>query len=266
MKSVETVLRKEVQRLKEIRRKVLKRWKEVPTGSLKVADKGRKIDCYYKRAGMSKWKYLKKHERGIACALAQRDYDMELLKFAEQRIRVIERFLRKYEETDLRKVYRSTGPGRRLLLSESIVSDEEYVRRWLETGYEGLGFTEEENEIITERGERVRSKSEKIIADKLYALGIPYRYECPLVLRNHVVVHPDFTILCVSTRKEVYLEHFGMMNDEMYVDKTMNKLATYEKNGIYLGVNLFMTFETGKRVLNTRALDDMLRKLFCEEE
>ena len=255
MRSVENMLRKEAERLKEI-----------PVGSLKVANKERKIDCYYKEAGMSKWRYLKTSERGIACALAQRDYDIQLVKVAEERIRVIERFLDKYAETDLRKIYRNTNPGRRLLLSEGVVSDEVYVKRWLEFSYEGLGFEGEENEIITERGERVRSKSEKIIADKLYALGIPYRYECPLVLRNHIVVHPDFTILCVSTRQEVYLEHFGMMNDEIYVDKTMNKLATYERNGIYLGVNLFMTFETGKRVLNTRALDDMLRKLFCEEE
>jgi len=157
------------------------------------------------------------------------------------------------------------SPGRKKLVSEDVISDEQYVKHWQEFVYDGVPFSTEENEIITERGERVRSKSEKIIADKLYALGIPYRYECPLALRNDIVLYPDFTILRVSTQEEVYLEHFGMMSDEKYVDRTMNKLALYERNGIYPGVNLFMTFETGKRPLNTRALDDLLKKLFCEE-
>lgn len=123
----------------------------------------------------------------------------------------------------------------------------------------------EENEIVTERGERVRSKSEKIIADKLFALGIPYRYEYPLVLAGNVKVYPDFTILKMPEREEVYLEHFGMMDDIDYVDSAMYKLSTYEKNKIYLGVNLFITHENSRSPLNTRALDGMLRKIFFEE-
>ena len=124
---------------------------------------------------------------------------------------------------------------------------------------------DDEIEIITERGERVRSKSEKIIADKLYALGIPYRYEYPLVLSGNIRVYPDFIILKLPEREEVYLEHFGRMDDEEYVESVMYKLSTYEKNRIYLGVNLFVTHETSKNPLNTRALDGMLKSLFCEE-
>lgn len=190
-------------------------------------------------------------------------------------MKTVETFLQKYRKTDVDKIYQKMSPGRRALLaarSESdetqrgyIVSDEVYVEEWLSFTYEGKALSEGESEIVTERGERVRSKSEKIIADKLYALGIPYRYECPLVLQGNFTVYPDFTILQRATREEVYLEHFGRMDDPGYVEKTMNKLATYEKNGIYLGVNLFITFETGRRALNTRSLDDLLRKLFCEE-
>lgn len=265
MKSLETVLRREAMRLKEMAGRAEKRLEKSPQGCLKVVDKGRKLDCYFRREKKEEWKYLKKAERGMVCALAQRDYDLEFVRLARERIRAIESFLKKYEKTDLRKLDRKTGRGRRKLLGERFFCDEEYVRLWQEYKYEGLPFGEETSEIITEKGERVRSKSEKIIADKLYALGIPYRYECPLVLQNNIVMHPDFTILRVSTREEVYLEHFGMMSDDAYVERTMNKLATYERSGIYPGVNLFMTFETGKRVLNVRALDDMLRRLFCEE-
>ena len=115
---------------------------------------------------------------------------------------------------------------------------------------------------MTERGERVRSKSEKIIADKLYMLGIPYRYEFPIVLEGNIKMYPDFTILKMPERKEVYLEHFGKLDDEAYINITIMKLNTYEKNGIYVGVNLFFTYETNRKALNVKALDKMLRTLF----
>ena len=79
-------------------------------------------------------------------------------------------------------------------------------------------------------------------------------------------MYPDFTILNVLTREEVYLEHFGLMDDINYVENMMFKLNTYERNGIYLGVNLFITHETSKIPLNTRTLDGLIRKLFCTEQ
>ena len=57
----------------------------------------------------------------------------------------------------------------------------------------------------------------------------------------------------------------GMMDDMNYVNNFVFKLNTYEKNGIYLGVNLFFTYETSKKPLNVRALDEMLKKLWVEE-
>lgn len=67
-------------------------------------------------------------------------------------------------------------------------------------------------------------------------------------------------------REEVYLEHLGMMDDADYVGIVMHKLSTYERSGIYLGVNLFITYETAKTPLNTRSLDGLLQKLFCKVE
>ena len=115
---------------------------------------------------------------------------------------------------------------------------------------------------MTENGERVRSKSEKIIADKLHALGVPYRYEYPLVLDGNMKIYPDFMMLRMPEREETYLEHFGLMDDEGYVEKVMWKLNTYERNGIYLGVNLFITYETGRNPLNTKTFDRLIRSLF----
>ena len=109
----------------------------------------------------------------------------------------------------------------------------------------------------------MRSKSEKIIADRLFALGSSYRYEFPLQLNGNVVVYPDFTLLNIDTREEIYLEHCGLMDDPRYVQNLMFKLKTYEKNGIYLGINLFLTYENQRYPFNGKLLDVLMKDLFC---
>lgn len=39
---------------------------------------------------------------------------------------------------------------------------------------------------ITDKGERVKSKSELTIANALYRSKIPYKYECPIILHNGI--------------------------------------------------------------------------------
>jgi len=208
--------------------------------------------------------YLKKKDIKIAKEIAQRDYDVKLLKYAKARLHSIEMFLKKYEETDIKVIFQKMHPSRRELIDEIIISDEEYVKRWSEAVYTGKEFQDYESVIVTEKGERVRSKSEKIIADKLNLLGIPYRYEYPILLEGNIKIYPDFTILKMPERKEVYLEHFGRIDDVNYIDTTILKLNTYEKNGIFLGIQLFFTYETSKKPLNMKALDKMLKELFCQ--
>lgn len=130
----------------------------------------------------------------------------------------------------------------------------------LKEEYTGKEFFEEVPLHITERGERVRSKSEKILADKLFAMGIPYRYEYPLKMKGYGTIYPDFTILKVSSRTEVYLEHFGMMDDPQYCQKAVLKLQTYARNHIYPGKNLLVTFETLQTPLDMKSVEEMLRQ------
>lgn len=276
MKTMQSILKEEIKQLESIIVKAEKRLEHAPQGNLRITKKRKGVEYFYKnneeqeegdgiRSGR-KEKYIKKQERDLANAIAQRDYDMRVVKVAKERIRVIKRFLGKYEKTRMEAIYEKTNIYRRELIKEAeVVSDSEYILQWLAAEYEGKDFSDYETEIVTERGERVRSKSEKIIADKLYALGIPYRYEYPLTLEGKVIIYPDFTILRMPMREEVYLEHFGKMDDGEYVEKTIYKLRSYEKNGIHPGVNLFFTYETGKMPLNTRNLDQMMKKLFCAE-
>lgn len=255
-------LLKEKSQLQHLIVQAQQRLSSAPEGILNISNHSGQIE-YYSKNNKGQKRYLRKHEKPLAQKIAQRDYDTALIKLAEERIKAIENFLKTYEKTDLRTLYKKTNPYRRELISAPVVSDEEYVRQWLSVTYEGKPFSPNMPEFITNRGERVRSKSEKIIADKLNALGIPYRYEYPLVLNNNATLYPDFTVLCMPAREEVYYEHLGKLDDAGYVDDILYRINSYEKNHIYPGVNLFMTYESSTKPLNTRVLDDLFKALFC---
>ncbi len=237
MKTIQTILRDELKVMRKVKREAEKRLKDAPIGNLRVDNKGGRNEYYYKSEQEEKknGRYLKKEELVLAAKIAQRDYDRKIVRLAEERSKAIMSFLEKYEDTSLKKLYENTKIGRKNLIAADIISDEAYASQWRAVKYKGKKFEEGVAEIMTEQGERVRSKSEKIIADKLFRLGIVYRYECPLMLKEKITVYPDFTILKLPERKEVYLEHFGMMDDPKYVEQAVRKLALYERNGIYLG-------------------------------
>lgn len=266
MNSVISILEKELIELVKFITKLETKSKYKSEGRLRIDNKKSKCQYYYmdrkenSSAGHN-GRYMKKEELPLAKAIAQRDYDAIALKKAKERKKCIDTFINKYAKTDLKELYNKTHPQRRVLIETDVISDEEYVRRWLAVEYKGK--SEVEDDIVTERGECVRSKSEKIIADKLNMLNIPYRYEYPLMLDNGKTVYPDFTILKMPERKEVYFEHFGMIDDEEYFEHMIYKLNSYENNGIYMGINLFITYETSKKPLNTKTLNYKLKELFC---
>lgn len=268
MKTIETMLKEELNQLQIIIKDTNKRLKNVPSGRLRVLNKKTHREYYYiekENDGKGNGRYLKTKEKDLARKIAQRDYDNLLVKCLSERKCAIEMFLKKYTYNNVNTVYERTNTYRKELLEAIYISDEEYIRQWEMVQYEGKIIPEDMQFFVTEKGEKVRSKSEKIIADKLYMMGIPYRYEYPLTLEANITVYPDFTILRMPERKEVYLEHFGMMDDINYVETVLFKMNTYEMNGIYLGVNLFITYETGRRPLNTKKLKEMFTKLFCAE-
>ena len=270
MKTVENMLRKELEFLRGVAEETTLKLKKAPKGNIRVRKWKGCVEFYCwdeteRKSGKHGYngRYLRKTEEETARAIIQRDYDMQVKKRGEKLVKQIEKYLKSYAQNDLKQLYQEMNPLRRNLIEPVVLSDEEYIKQWQAVEYEGKRFADEEIEIITERGERVRSKSEKIIADKLYMLGIPYRYEYPVMFPGNIRIYPDFTILKMPERKEVYLEHFGMMDDAEYVGNVMYKLDTYEKNGIYPGEGLFFTHETGKSPLNTRTLDKMLKAWFC---
>lgn len=65
-----------------------------------------------------------------------------------------------------------------------IITDEMYAEQWENEQYEVNPYYQEEKVYPTKKDEFVRSKSEVLLADMYYELGIPYRYEAELRLKN----------------------------------------------------------------------------------
>ena len=120
--------------------------------------------------------------------------------------------------------------------------------------------------LITEKGEYVRSKSEKIIADTLTKNNINYVYELPLRLKGYGTVKPDFTVLNKRTRHEYVWEHFGMMDDSIYVKNAIKKIEQYGKSGYVQGRNFIATFESKEAPLNTVTINRAIQDFFQQRK
>ena len=101
-------------------------------------------------------------------------------------------------------------------------------------------FNDKGRIYLTENGERVRSKSEVIIANLLKDKGINYTYEETLQIGD-ITLHPDFTL--IINNKIYYWEHLGMLNNEKYVADWKRKKQTYASAEITESNNLIITTE-----------------------
>ena len=251
---------KRIESLTDIRDKVMKEMERLPEGKLR----------FYKQKGSYRYhirkdlqdkngKYINRRNMGLAQKLAQKEYDRNLIDALEQEISLLESYLKYHDSDPWVSAYEMMAEGERILAVPPIESDEEYIQKWLKQEYNNPEFRENAFEFYTKRGEKMRSKSEVIIAEIFDDLQIPYLYEKPIVLNKIGVVHPDFTILRMSDRKEIIWEHFGMMDDLEYRNNAFGKIRGYENNGYISGKDIIYTFETSKYPLNTRYIRKLAR-------
>ena len=253
-----------IQTLERLKDKKEKSLSQAPKGSLKISKSKNRIQ-YYNRfpKDHDKGIYLGKDKSELIKKLAQKDYDQRIVKAADSEIKFLNRYKDNLEtflkEDVAENVYEHLSGERKMLVKPVVLPDDQLIEQWQNQTFERKGFRDHFPEYYTEKGERVRSKSEILIANTLMSMNIPYHFELPLVLKNGNLIHPDFTILHVKKRKTIYLEHLGMMDDVGYNEDTISRLNDYEENNIILGDRLFLTYETRKSPLNIRILKKKLR-------
>jgi len=238
--------------------------KKVPEGAKLHSFRHRNKYQYFMRTDSTDANgiYLKVKDRKRAITLAQIEYYEKLLEGLKSAVSAIDQLGINCADSVFESAANSLSPGKRELINPPYISDESFISKWKNPEYAHMDFNPDYPEYYTRQNLRVRSKSEMIIADILDEAGIPFLYEKPLHLKTGTV-HPDFTLLNIKTRKELYWEHLGMMDDIDYRNNAFLKLRNYEANGLYLYDSVIWTFETGKYPLNTREIRKMVKKLKC---
>lgn len=255
------LLAEKLKELNALKSKAEKSLEKAPEGSLILSSSNGTTQYYHKtNPGQKKGKYIPKEHIKMISALAQKDYDIVFLRVVNKEIKSINKILKSISATEAIEVYERLSEGRKNVVKPHILTDVQYAEKWQSVKYCGKEFSEDMPMILTEKGERVRSKTEKIIADKLYAMNIPYRYEYPIKLKGYGTVYPDFTLLNPVTREEICLEHFGMMDSASYSEKAIRKIEDYIKSGFYLGKNFLVTFETSRYPLNMNVFEKMIKE------
>ncbi len=242
-----------------------------PEGTLIVASRGKTVQYYWQTGNGMKRSYIPKKQEKLIRHLAQNEYDRSFLNAAKallHTLTVLDEMGAKRSAQEmylaLSAPYAKLSDNRKQLVEPYVLPAGDYIKAWLEQDYEQLPMRDDMAFFITEKGDHVRSKSEKIIADKLYHEGIPYRYEERLDLDGRIV-HPDFTLLNPNERTVHYFEHFGMMDDPKYCDKALSKISNYVRCGYRLGREFLCTFESDNQPVDIKSLDLVLRNCFSTE-
>ena len=251
-----------------------KSYEKAPKGRIRISQNGGHPEYYLvTERGSLRGKYLPHSQKTLARQLAQKDYDARLIKLLQKEISTLQNYMKQTSNgRAIPELYDSLCPARRSLITPAILTNEQYAAHWQDVSWTGRPFASDAPYICTARGERVRSKSEVIIADTLFRHNIPYRYEFPITLKrsnsadirrdfgSSITLYPDFLCLNTRTRTEFYWEHFGLMDSTEYSNNAAGKLRLYTENGILAGRNLIITMETQTEPPSIKALEKLIEE------
>jgi len=263
MNTIIESVNKRIAFLKRVIRRAEKEKGSFPEGRLRTSKSNGRIR-YYKvsKERDTSGEYLPKNEQiHMIRLLAQKDYNKQFLKAAAYELEMLEKILVRYQKKQSEAAYKGLSKERQNLVTSYIPSDDQIAEEWQSKTFKTNPYKIENKIYDTRRGEKVRSKSEAIIADILFEMGIPYRYEYPVRLRDGKIKYPDFTLLKKRTGEVIYLEHFGFMDDENYRKDTLYKMDLYRTNGIYPGKNLLFTYETNGNPLDINGIRRMFKDI-----
>lgn len=253
-------LNKQILWLKDVEHEVEKNLKENNTKenrNIRISKRKSGYQYYYQNPN-GKLEYIKAKEIDLVRRIVQRDYDLAVIeKINTMRYR-LEKFLKLYDMDEMFSVYNDLSDARKPLIDPIIKTNEIFINEW-EREHQGNQNTfPEEGMYLTDKGENVRSKSEKILADLFAKHKVPYVYEPRFDLKGGNSLFPDFALLNVRERKTIYWEHFGIVSDSDYAQKTLYKLHMYEKSGLIIGDDLLFSMESQSIPLDVKLIEEKI--------
>ncbi len=211
-------------------------------------------------ANVGKYTYVRQSDLAPIKKLVQKQYEERLQKALLTNRSRLARFIKNYDYDFVDQIYQKSAFARKQYISPIIEPRDEFIKDWYEHHPGGMNPYDDPPERDTLRGEKVRTKSEQLLADTFYRLGIPYQYEPEFVLNTGYCKYPDFVLLNVIQRKTYYWEHMGLTDEFDYATKNFKKLLVYERNGLILGENLILSLETEDMQLDMKMVDRKIRE------
>jgi len=134
------------------------------------------------------------------------------------------------------------------------------VAKWQQAPYSKAPVDPHIHVHETDCGILVRSKSEQLLANSLYACGIPFHYEEELVHQTGIRrrVYPDFTIM-LPDGKIILWEHFGLLSNRNYCEDTTLKLQIFQLSGYTIGKNLLLTMDDSRGDCSSMIINETIK-------
>lgn len=252
------IKRKKEQIVKELE-KINNLEKKFPQGELFCAKNGSRYKWYLKNQQGTE--YLTKSNRNVAETMALKKYYVYKKQELTNDLVACDAYLKKMQLDEDRAERLLSHPEYARLLEKHFIPKKEELWKWQNENYERNEFHKENLVIKGTQGKMLRSKSEAIIDMMLYKNRIPFHYEEKIVL-DGMAFYPDFVIRHPETGDYYYWEHFGMMDEEEYLNHACSKIKRYCQNGMIPSVNLIMTFETKEHPLSVEKVDLIIQEYF----
>lgn len=200
-------------------------------------------------------KGITKNEQLVRSLLRKR-YLERSIKLLTEDIKRIEVLLKDRIEPTSQNVIGSLKPIYHKIPTDHFLPDSRTAKDWADRSYRQNTKNIEEKKQITSKGLKVRSKSELLIAEKLYEYKIPFRYDA-IIDDIFYTFSPDFTFLING--KLIYWEHCGMMGSAGYRSYNEWKLEKYKEMGIVPWNNFIITYDIDDGVIDMRVIEAEIR-------
>ncbi len=253
-----------VKRDLNLQKNILKRYKEqlkkLPKGSLYASE--RNGVKYYTKVtnfrGKKRSVYLGKEINPQVQLLQKKYYLRKAIQAMESNISLMEKFLNGYQSIDP-NVMQKQFPKAYQSLPQSCFDTAGVFNldRWGSEFYVKSTSRSENLLNSTKKGDKVRSKSEVIIANAVAVRGLQYRYE-EVTYINGYKKAPDFKVIDPRTGRIIYWEHLGLITDMEYLKQALFRIADYIRDGIVPGVNLILTFDDAENHIDSLMIERTL--------
>lgn len=257
MRNYKEELEKQLEELRQLEKEASKRvksYKGLEKGNSRVSSRNGNYQYHFKEEGEEKEHYISKIDISRIKLLLQRDYDEKMHKHLKDMINRLEKFCSRYDADSIDDLYERLCDGRREMVNPIRPTKEMLIKVWYDRHPGNRNSYEKKYEFQTIRGELVRSKSEKILADYFHRNNIPYICEPEVRLRDGRYKYPDFALLNVKSGTTWYWEHLGLIEKDEYATNNFEKLMDYEECGLIVGKNLIISMETMERPLEIKAV------------